>query len=375
MSTFTLLMIQGGDSLTPSSYNLNNQMIQAAIRALQDITSGTGTVSSVGLVAPNIFSVTNSPVTSSGNLTLSLNSQPQNRVFASPNESSGTPLFRVLSASDLPNVPPSKGGTGLSSLGTAYQMIRVNSAGNSYEYFTLDSANAKVGLTPSAGKLTVSGVESELDISNMNGVLPIAKGGSGASTAQNAIKNLTQASSGTVGYVYTLDGSKNPIWAAIPEVATPEIENGAVTYEKIQLVSGLSLLGNDSVSEAEVKEIPLGGGLLFQDGFLATNNSQVLVVDSNTTVPETGGSIFVDAAGAVTISLPDVSTISVGFTCMIKKVGGEAGAVTVTVNNITADTIDGDATKTISSQYHSLTLQYAGVISGANKWFIISKTT
>lgn len=375
MSTFTLLMIQGGDSLTPSSYNLNNQMIQAAIRALQDITSGTGTVSSVGLVAPNIFSVTNSPVTSSGDLTLSLNSQPQNMVFASPNESSGTPLFMALTASHLPNVPPSKGGTGLSSLGTAYQMIRVNSAGNSYEYFTLDSANAKIVLTPSAGKLTVSVVESELDISNMNGVLPIEKGGSGASTAQNAIKNLTQASSGTVGYVYTLDGSKNPTWAAIPEVATPEIENGAVTYEKIQLVSGLSLLGNDSVSEAEVKEIPLGGGLLFQDGFLATNNSQVLVVDSNTTVPETGGSIFVDAAGAVTISLPDVSTISVGFTCMIKKVGGEAGAVTVTVNNITADTIDGDATKTISSQYHSLTLQYAGVISGANKWFIISKTT
>ena len=375
MSTFALLMIQGGDSLTPSSYNLNNQMIQAAIRALQDITSGTGTVSSVGLVAPNIFSVTNSPVTSSGDLTLSLNSQPQNMVFASPNESSGTPLFMALTASHLPNVPPSKGGRGLSSLGTAYQMIRVNSAGNSYEYFTLDSANAKIVLTPSAGKLTVSVVESELDISNMNGVLPIAKGGSGASTAQNAIKNLTQASSGTVGYVYTLDGSKNPIWAAIPEAATPEIENGAVTYEKIQLVSGLSLLGNDSVSEAEVKEIPLGGGLLFQDGFLATNNSQVLVVDSNTTVPETGGSIFVDAAGAVTISLPDVSTISVGFTCMIKKVGGEAGAVTVTVNNITADTIDGDATKTISSQYHSLTLQYAGVISGANKWFIISKTT
>ncbi len=54
------------------------------------ITPSAGTVSSVGLVAPSIFTVTNSPVTTSGNLTLSY---------------SGTAL------------PPANGGTGLTALG------------------------------------------------------------------------------------------------------------------------------------------------------------------------------------------------------------------------------------------------------------------
>ncbi len=63
----------------------------------------TGTVTSVGLSLPGIFSVSGSPVTTSGTLTASLVSQTQNLVWASPNGSSGAPTFRSLVDADIPD--------------------------------------------------------------------------------------------------------------------------------------------------------------------------------------------------------------------------------------------------------------------------------
>lgn len=66
-----------------------------------NITSA-GTVTSVGLVAPNIFSVSGSPVTTAGNLTFTLASQLQNLLLASPSGVAGIPSFRALVNADLP---------------------------------------------------------------------------------------------------------------------------------------------------------------------------------------------------------------------------------------------------------------------------------
>jgi len=62
---------------------------------------GTGSVTSVALTAPGIFSVAGSPVTSAGTLALSLVSQSANLLFASPNGSSGTPTFRSIVGADF----------------------------------------------------------------------------------------------------------------------------------------------------------------------------------------------------------------------------------------------------------------------------------
>jgi len=67
-----------------------------------------GTVTSVGLSLPNIFSVSGSPVTTSGTLSASLLNQTANRVFASPNIFNGPPSFRSLMTGDIPNLPWSK---------------------------------------------------------------------------------------------------------------------------------------------------------------------------------------------------------------------------------------------------------------------------
>lgn len=65
---------------------------------------GGGTVTSVGISVPSFMSVTNSPVTSSGTISLSFSSQAKNKVLASPISASGAPTFRVLDTADIPDL-------------------------------------------------------------------------------------------------------------------------------------------------------------------------------------------------------------------------------------------------------------------------------
>lgn len=74
------------------------QMISDSLAA-----AGGGTVTSVGLSLPAIFSVSGSPVTTSGTLTGSLATQSANTIFAGPaTGAAAAPTFRSLVAADLP---------------------------------------------------------------------------------------------------------------------------------------------------------------------------------------------------------------------------------------------------------------------------------
>ncbi len=102
--------------------------------------TGSGTVTSVALAMPSIFSVSGSPVINSGTLTASLTSQTQNLVFASPSGSSGNPSFRSLVGADLP-APTSSTLGGVKSLTcSASQFVN-----------QISTAGAPVCATPSGG--------------------------------------------------------------------------------------------------------------------------------------------------------------------------------------------------------------------------------
>lgn len=74
---------------------------------------GTGTVTSVGLSLPAIFSVSGSPVTTSGTLSATLANQNANTVFSGPTSGgAATPTFRALVAADIPNLDAAKITTG-----------------------------------------------------------------------------------------------------------------------------------------------------------------------------------------------------------------------------------------------------------------------
>lgn len=140
-----------------------------------------GTVTSVALSLPSIFTVSGSPITGSGTLSASLASQTANTVFAAPSGAAGAPTFRLLVAGDIPNLDASKitsgtlsvarGGTGASTLtgivigngtsaftsvaGTASQMIRRNATNTAYEFFSPGTANT-IATLDGSGKIPTS---------------------------------------------------------------------------------------------------------------------------------------------------------------------------------------------------------------------------
>lgn len=66
---------------------------------------GSGTVTSVALTVPSVFSVAGSPITSSGTLAVSLATQSANRVWAGPaTGADAAPTFRALVAADIPDL-------------------------------------------------------------------------------------------------------------------------------------------------------------------------------------------------------------------------------------------------------------------------------
>lgn len=80
----------------------------AGIYELVTAAGGAGTVTSVGLSLPSIFTVTGSPVTGAGTLSATFANQLQNLVLASPSGGGGPPGFRALVEADIPALSASK---------------------------------------------------------------------------------------------------------------------------------------------------------------------------------------------------------------------------------------------------------------------------
>lgn len=169
-------------ALTYAQTDDNFKRLKTAIDALEVSVAGAGlgTVTSVGLALPNIFTVSNSPVISAGTLTATLASQSANVIFASPTSVSGQPTFRSLVAADLGviTVPVTNGGTGLSTIATANQVLSSNLAGGAYEGRTITPSG---GLTVAfAANLITLGLNPALiNITDFAGTLTAAKGGTG----------------------------------------------------------------------------------------------------------------------------------------------------------------------------------------------------
>jgi hypothetical protein len=143
--------------------------------------SGGGAVTSVGLSMPGIFTVSGSPVTTSGTLTATLANQSANTVFAGPTTGSpAAPTFRSLVAADIPTLAPGTitGGTAnalalfsgagaltssadiLYSLsgGTSISLTTSPSATRSVFEASADSGNASFGQYGSTSSATIVGL-------------------------------------------------------------------------------------------------------------------------------------------------------------------------------------------------------------------------
>lgn len=98
--------------LTQAKVNREFTLIHKHLCYLESQTGGggTGTVTSVGLSLPAIFTVSGSPVTTNGTLSATLATQTANTVFAGPGTGAAAgPTFRALVAADIP-VPTAASG-------------------------------------------------------------------------------------------------------------------------------------------------------------------------------------------------------------------------------------------------------------------------
>ncbi len=129
--------------------------------------TSSGTVTSVGLTVPNIFTVSGSAVTTSGNVGFTIASQGTgNQVFASPDGASGVPGFRVLVPADIPSLdaakigsgtlPIARGGTGQVTATAALNALVPSQSGNSGKVLSTDGTNTS--WVPAGGTGTVTSV-------------------------------------------------------------------------------------------------------------------------------------------------------------------------------------------------------------------------
>lgn len=160
------------DDASGVSYNPTNPgdwspvptLVQGALDTLAARSvGGVGTVTSVGLSLPSIFSVSGTPVLSSGTLTGALNTQSAHTIFAGPSSGSSIPSFRALISSDIPSLP--------------------------YASSILPPGQILVGNASSVASPVSMSVDGTLSSS---GVLTITEAGGGTGTFKAGVTNVTQ---------------------------------------------------------------------------------------------------------------------------------------------------------------------------------------
>lgn len=127
--------------------------------------AGSGTVTSVGLSMPGIFSVSGSPVTGAGTLTATLANQSANQVWAGPTTgAAAAPAFRALVGADLPNPSASTLGGVQSYAAVSSQWIRqISTSGvvtSSQPAFTDISGTLAAAQCPLPGASSIGCVQS-----------------------------------------------------------------------------------------------------------------------------------------------------------------------------------------------------------------------
>jgi len=191
-------IIFAGPSSGVASAPTFRSLVAADIPALNYVTS-------VGLSLPaSLFSVSGSPVTSSGTLTGSLATQNANLIFAGPSSGgAAAPTFRALAASDIPAL------TGYILNQTTQQAssnFNISGQGQATSFTGTDNAaGAGSALTVRGGTSTGTSAGAGVAISGTNGSTTGAggaisvTGGNGAGNAAGGNITLTSGNAGATG--------------------------------------------------------------------------------------------------------------------------------------------------------------------------------
>ncbi|MEP7234600.1 MAG: hypothetical protein ABI778_04820, partial [Ignavibacteriota bacterium] len=358
-----LSTVNGGTGLT--SYAAGDILYASAINTLSKLAAGSagqvltmvggvpawstlatgGTVTSVGLAMPSIFTVSNSPVTTTGTLTATLNSQSAKMFFAGPvSGANATPTFREITATDIPN---------LSSLyivnGTSLQTANYNISGNGTLDGQLQLKGTGTGLTTFQAGAQGS--------TNINYTLPITGPSNGQilTTTSGGVLSWTNSSAGSVTSVGIsvpsgLSVSNSPITTSGTLAITTSL-NGVIhgngsgfTASNVNLateVTGILGATNGGTGQTSytVGDILYASSASALSKLAAGTGGQVLTMSGGIpswTTPGSGGSVT-----GVGLSMPSIFTVT-------NSPVTTSGTLTASLNNQVANVV------------------FAGPASGAN---------
>jgi hypothetical protein len=326
-------------------------------------TEAGGTVTSVALSLPSIFTVSGSPVTTSGTLTGTFNTQTANTVFEGPSSGpAATPTFRALVTADLP------AGTGTVTAVTASSPL-------------FSSGGATPNLTIQVANSTQNGYLSSTDWNTFNNKQPAGSyitaltGDVTASGPGSAVASLTATTNSTITTLtaLSLPGSQ----------VTGNIAGDAANVTGVvAIVNGGTGQTTASAAFAALSPLTTAGDIIYENNTPAParlpvgTTGQVLTVSSGLpswATPSTGvqpstydieNATFspVAASDALTFNLQTLSgaTPSAGSPCKFAFRGNSDTTTTYTVQSATtATTVTLNSTSTL------------GIYDSANHWIYV----
>jgi hypothetical protein len=293
-----------------------------ANNAWGSITTGLG-VTSVGLVMPSDFTVTNSPITSTGDLTAAWASQLANYMLASPNGSAGTPTFRAMVNADLPASGVTANTYGSS---TAIPVVTVNSKGVITSVTTASftgglsyqgSWNALTNTPTLTSSVGVNGyyyIVSVAGTTNLNGITDwqvgdwaIYNGTVWQKIDQTNLVSSVNGQTGVVSIAYADLAGSIPTWA-IANGGTGQTTAGAAFNALSPITTTGDLILGNGTNSATRLGIGANGYLLSSNGTTASWQPApaggVTTFDAGTTglTPSTATSGAVTLAGTLALA-------------------------------------------------------------------------
>jgi len=325
-------------------------------------------VTSVGLALPaSVFSVSGSPVTTTGTLTGTLATQPINTLFAGPaSGSAGTPTFRSLVTADIPALPyapyPSAGIP--NSTGTAWGTSYATNVANGVAVYDANFNLSTNCLFEGFNGLTASGTTQVLTAASVQNWYVT---GTGGQTFQ-----LPNATTLPNGATFTFNNNQSSGAITLNNNSGTSIISGGIPsggYVTLVLLSNSSAAGSWDYHFAAPSNVSWSTNTLSYPGSItnATWNGNNIALNRGGT-----NASLTASAGAVTYSGVSALALNTPGTSGQPLVSGGTGAPTFTsaLTGLTIDNSTIGATTASTGKFTTLEVTGTSTLGDASTTYI-----